>query len=299
MPLERPDMKPFSIAGQVLASRVGYGCLRLQEGEGEPGLRLGSDETVQFLRDARDLGYQLFDTADIYGDGENELALARAFGSDEDLIIATKGGFRRLGEDWVPDGTPEHLRRACEASLRRLGRDTIDLYQLHVIDPTVPVEESIGALYELRRKGLIRELGICNAEPDDFGRAVQVANISTVQNRVNPLYPPSERFLQDLTERQVWLLAWYPLEAGTLGRPRGQLARIAANAGCTAAQLTLSACLSMSPGVVIIPGTTNRTHLRENREAEFQIYDDEIVARYQDAIQRLRALREAAGSFAQ
>lgn len=179
------------------------------------------------------------------------------------LVIATKGGqtCHEPGQ-WQPDGRPERLAEACEASLRRLGLDCIDLYQLHVVDPGVPLEESVGALHELRQRGLIAEVGLCNVTVDEVRRAQAVTPISSVQNRCNVL-EPDDATLDYCNDQGLIYMPWFPLLRGALADEK-RVASMARRCGATAAQLALAWLLQRSPAVLPIPGTASLKHLREN-----------------------------------
>ena len=196
------------------------------------------------------------------------------------LVIATKGGLTRTGKKgpWPPDGRPEHLREACEGSLRRLKLDRIDLYQLHRVDPKVPLEESVGALAELRREGKVRHVGLSNVSVDQLERAESIVPIVSVQNEYSVGNRSSEDVLDDCEDRSAAFLPWYPLEAGSLARPGGPLDRVAETHGATPAQVALAWLLARSPVVLPIPGTSSVEHLEENVAATRLTLSDEELA---------------------
>lgn len=256
----------FEIGGDLTVNRLGFGAMRLT------GSRVWSDsaepedrgEATKVLRRALELNVNLIDTADFYGPEANENLIREAlYPYPEGLLIATKGGAVLHGPgDWGLDGRPEHLRDACEASMRRLGIGHIDLYQLHQPDPDVPYEESIGALAELRAEGKIRHVGISNVDLRQLETARSIVPIASVQNR----YSIAEREADDLVdtcERSgIAFLPYRPLATGDLAG--GQLSEIAARHDATARQVALAWLLHRSPAMVPIPGTSSPDHLEEN-----------------------------------
>jgi aryl-alcohol dehydrogenase-like predicted oxidoreductase len=222
-------------------------------------------EALRLLRRAVDLGVTFFDTADAYGPYECELLVAEALHPYRDLVVATKGGLRRHGPGrWSKDGRPAHLKAACEASLRRLRVDCIELYQLHAVDPAVPLEESLGALAELRAAGKIRRIGICNVTSDELERAVAVVPFVSVQNRFSVADRSTADVLERCEARGIAFVAWAPLAKGYLARRPGRLSRAAAASGATPGQVALAWVLGRSPVTIPIPGTSSPAHLEEN-----------------------------------
>jgi aryl-alcohol dehydrogenase-like predicted oxidoreductase len=238
------------------------------------------DEAVRLLRRAVDLGVGFFDTADSYGPHECELLVADALHPYRDLVVATKGGLRRHGPGrWSKDCRPEHLRATCEGSLRRLRVDSIDLYQLHTVDPDVPLEESLGALDELRQEGKIRRIGVCNVTTAELGRALAAVPVASVQNRYSIADRSSQDVLAACEARSLAFIAWAPLAKGYLTRPRGHVARAALRRGVTAGQLALAWVLARSPVTLPIPGTSSIAHLEENvAAAQITLGHDDVVA---------------------
>jgi aryl-alcohol dehydrogenase-like predicted oxidoreductase len=222
-------------------------------------------EALRLLRRAVDLGVTFFDTADAYGPYECELLVAEALHPYRDLVVATKGGLRRHGPGrWSKDGRPAHLKAACEASLRRLRVDCIELYQLHAVDPAVPLEESLGALAELRAAGKIRRIGICNVTSDELERALAVVPFVSVQNRFSVADRSAADVLERCEARGIAFVAWAPLAKGYLARRPGRLSRAAAASGATPGQVALAWVLGRSPVTIPIPGTSSPAHLEEN-----------------------------------
>jgi aryl-alcohol dehydrogenase-like predicted oxidoreductase len=230
---------------------------------GEPA---DPENSLAVLRRAVELGINFIDTAASYGPEINEHQVAQALHPYPDgLVIATKGGLHheRHGE-WIRDGRPETLRMLCEASLQRLRVDRIDLYQLHSVDPAVPIEESVGALVDLQREGKIRHIGLSNVDARQLAQARRVATIVSVQNRYNLVDRYSEGVL-DVCERDgIAFLPWFPLGFGNLTRGAGRLADVALSRGATQAQIALAWLLRRSPVMLPIPGTSSLEHLEEN-----------------------------------
>jgi aryl-alcohol dehydrogenase-like predicted oxidoreductase len=288
------------LVGDLPVRRIGFGAMRLT-GPGTWGLPNDQHAAKEVLRRALELGVTLIDTADAYGPGVNEQQIAEALHPyPEGLVIATKGGRTRQGPyQWGRDGRPASLRQACEASLRRLRLDRIDLYQLHGPDQDVPLEESVGALAELQAEGKVRHIGICNVDLEELARARAVATIVSVQNRHNLADRTSEAVLKICARDQLAFLPWMPLARGTLAGRGSGLRRIAASHAATHGQVALAWLLQRSAVTVPIPGTSSLSHLEENLGAlEVRLSEAELDAleRYRPArIQELRvALRRRA-----
>jgi aryl-alcohol dehydrogenase-like predicted oxidoreductase len=233
------------------------------------------------LRRAVDLGVQLFDTADSYGPEVSERLLADAlYPYSNGVVIATKGGSIRAGP-WQlhPDGRPAHLRETCESSLRRLRLERIDLYQLHGLDPAVPLEESVGALADLQAEGKVRHIGLSNVGVEAIEAARQLVPIVSVQNEFNVGERRNEDVVIDFCQREgIAYFPWRPVGKGSLSRPRGALGRIAGIHGVTAAQVALAWLLARSPVIVPIPGTLSSAHLEENVAAlELELSLEELA----------------------
>jgi aryl-alcohol dehydrogenase-like predicted oxidoreductase len=243
----------------------------------------GPEEGRALLRRALELGVNLIDTADVYGnDNASELLLADALHPyPEGLVIATKGGQVLRDGQPVANGTPAYLRSACEASLNRLRIDQIDLYQLHMADPEVPVEVSLGALNELRKEGKIRHIGVSNIFGGDLEHALDVAPVVSVQNRYNVGMRASDPEVDLCERRSLAYMPWSPLFMGDLPG-EGPLRQIAEQRGATPAQIALVWLLARSPAIVPIPGTSTIAHLEENLKAaalrlspeELELFDD-------------------------
>jgi aryl-alcohol dehydrogenase-like predicted oxidoreductase len=239
------------------------------------------ENALRVLRRAVELGVDLIDTADSYGPEVSELLIADALHPYPDgLVIATKGGLRRAESGaWPRDGSPEHLREACEGSLSRLRLDRIDLYQLHAVDPSVPFEESVGELARLRAEGKIRHVGLSNVSVEQLRGAQELVPVVSVQNRYSLADRAHEDVLDECERQGIAFFPWYPLAAGDLAQAGGPLGRIAAARGATRAQVALAWLLARSPVVVPIPGTASVAHLEENvAAAHLQLADEELAA---------------------
>lgn len=277
--------------GDRVVSRLGLGTMALT-GRGTWGDPPDPAASRALLRRAADLGIELFDTADSYGPGTAERLLREALHPYDGLLVATKGGFRRHGpHEWEADCRPASLRAACEASLRRLGLERIDLYQLHLVDPAVPVEESVGALAELRREGAIRHIGVCNVDIEQLGRARETAELVSVQNRFSLVERGSRDVLERCERDGIAFLAWAPLAKGFLAEGSGAVADVAARHDATPGQVALAWALR-SRAVLVIPGTSSPAHLAENAAAASLELSDEDVRRLEhDRFLRYRAAR--------
>ena len=226
-------------------------------------------ECHRVLRRAVELGVNFIDTADSYGPEVSERLIGDTLHPyPAGLLIATKGGQVRPGPGlWEPDGRPEHLREACEGSLRRLRLDTIDLYQLHRPDPKVPYEESLGTLVRLREEGKIRMIGVSNVSLAQLEAAMQVVEVVSVQNRYNLADRESEAVLRRCEELSLVFLPWGPLATGELARPGSPLQDVARRHGASPGQIALAGLLARSPVMLPIPGTSRVAHLEENISA--------------------------------
>jgi pyridoxine 4-dehydrogenase len=268
------------LGGDLEVRRLGFGSMRLT-GEGVWGDPTDPEAARALLRHVVSAGVNLIDTADSYGPQTAEHLIAEALHPyPDDLVIATKGGFERPGPGaWEPAGRPERLRRCCEASLRRLRLERIELYQLHTVDPKVPIEDSVAALAELQQEGKIRHIGVSNVSAEELERAREIAPIVSVQNRYNLADRASEEVLQVGERDGLGFLPWFPLATGDLARRGGLLAEIAAGHGASPAQVALAWLLAHSPVTLPIPGTSQIAHFDENLEAmELQLEPDELAA---------------------
>jgi pyridoxine 4-dehydrogenase len=268
----------FAIGGDLQVNRLGYGAMRLT-GPGILGEPEDREEARRVLRRVVELGVNLIDTADAYGPETNERLISEALAPyPEDLVIATKGGHTRPGGGLVPDGRPEHLREACEGSLRRLGLERIDLYQFHTPDPKVPFEDSVWAMAQLRDEGKIRHVGLSNVGVRELERAIDIVPIASVQNRYNLSDRSSEAVLQACEREEIAFIPWFPLDTGRLARPGGPLDEISFRHGATPSQIALAWLLAHSPAMLPIPGTSSVEHLEENvAAAALELTRDEIA----------------------
>jgi aryl-alcohol dehydrogenase-like predicted oxidoreductase len=261
----------IKIGGDLTVNRLGFGAMRIAGGEhvwGEPGDAAGAR---RLLRRAVELGVNFIDTADAYGPDINERLICEALHPyPRGLVIATKGGITRpSAPEWVPNGRPEHLREACEGSLRRLKLERIDLYQLHSVDEHVPLEESIGALADLQREGKIRHIGVSNFELNEVVRARRVARIVSVQNRYNFVQRKSADVLDLCTHDGLVFIPWAPIAHGsaqTLASGTGskELEALATAHDANVVQIAIAWLLAKSPAMLPIPGTSSIAHLDEN-----------------------------------
>jgi aryl-alcohol dehydrogenase-like predicted oxidoreductase len=273
-------MSTFTIGGDLEVHRLGFGAMRIT-GDGIWGPPRDRDAAIAVLRRAVELGIDLIDTADSYGPHVSEQLIAEALHPYPDgLVVATKGGLERTGPgQWPRNGRPEHLKAACEGSLRDLRVDRIDLYQLHAPDEDVPYAESVGALKELQDAGKIRHIGVSNVNVDQLAEARSLVDVVTVQNRFN-LVDRVDQDVLDVCDRDgLGFFPWFPLESGSLARPGGIADDIARAHGATAGQVALAWLLAHSPVILPIPGTASIAHLEENAAAAALELDATEIAR--------------------
>ena len=272
-------MDTCTIGGDLEVHRLGFGAMRVT-GRGIWGPPEDPDQAERVLRRVVELGIDLIDTADSYGPEVSENLIAETLHPYPDgLVIATKGGLLRTGPgQWPRDGRPEHLKEACEGSLRRLRLERIDVYQLHSPDPQVPLEDSVGAMKELKGEGKVRHVGISNVSVDELERARSIVEIVTVQNRYNLEDRGSDDVLDRCEELGIGFIPWFPLATGDLARSGGPLDRIAREHDATPAGIALAWLLARSPVMLPIPGTSSVAHLEENmRAAEIELSEDELA----------------------
>jgi pyridoxine 4-dehydrogenase len=255
----------FKIGGDLPVNRLGYGAMRIT-GEGIWGPPKSKDDAIKVLRHLLEVGVSFIDTADAYGPYVSEELIAEALHPyPKDLVIATKGGLVRTGPNgWLPVGRPEYLHQEVEMSLRRLKLERIDLWQLHRIDPKVPVEESLGIIKKLQEQGKIRHVGLSEVKPKEIEQARKVVDIVSVQNQYNLGDRQHEDVVEYCTEHKLGFIPWFPVAAGKLARPGGALDSVAKKNHITIAQLSLAWLLQHSPVMLPIPGTTSIAHLEEN-----------------------------------
>src|SRR5262249_49896450 len=255
--------------------RMGFGAMRLT-GPGVWGEPRDHAEAIRVLKRAVELGINFIDTADSYGPEVSERLIAEALHPyPSGLVIATKAGLVRPGPSrWQENGRPEHLRAACEGSLRRLRVDRIDLFQLHRIDPSVPADEQFGTLKELQAQGKIKHIGLSEVSVAQIKQAVRVVEVVTVQNRYSIGDQSADDVLSHCEESGIGFIPWFPLAAGELASEEGALGRAAARLGITPSQLALAWLLWRSPVMLPIPGTSRVDHLEENVAAASVKLDD-------------------------
>ena len=264
---QRPAGKAgeFVIGNDLRVARLGFGAMRIT-GKGIWGEPADRAEAIRVVRRAVELGINFIDTADAYGPGVSEEIIAEALHPyPAGLVIATKGGFERLGPDrWIENGRPEHLRSACEGSLRRLRLERIDLYQLHRIDPKVPAEDQLGALKNLQAQGKIKHIGLSEVSIRQIQHAQAIVPIVSVQNRYSVADRGSEDVLRYCEEEKMGFIPWFPLAAGRVSGADSPLRDVAARLKATPSQVALAWLLARSPVMLPIPGTSSVRHLEEN-----------------------------------
>jgi len=268
----------FLIGNDLRVTRLGFGSMRIT-GDGIWGEPADRPEAVRVLRRALELGINFIDTADSYGPEVSEEIIAEAlYPYPAGLVIATKGGYVRPGPDqWVEDGRPEHLRSACEGSLRRLRLERIDLYQLHRIDPKVPAEDQLGTLKDLQAQGKIKHIGLSEVSVPQIEHARTIVPIVSIQNRYSIADRRSENVLKYCEKETMGFIPWFPLAAGRISRTDSSIARVAARLKATPSQVALAWLLSRSPVMLPIPGTSKVAHMEENvAAAGLKIDENEI-----------------------
>jgi aryl-alcohol dehydrogenase-like predicted oxidoreductase len=255
----------FAIGGDLIVNRLGYGAMRIT-GDGIWGEPKDRENAKKVLRRAVELGVDFIDTADSYGPDVSERLIGEALAPyAKGLVIATKGGLTRQGPNqWAPVGRPEYLTQQVEMSLRLLKTERIDLWQLHRIDPKVPVEESLGAIKKLQEQGKIRHVGLSEVKPHEIDQARKVIEIVSVQNLYNIGDRQHEDVVAYCTKHKLAFIPWFPVAAGKLARPGGKLDTVAKAHGATVSQLSLAWLLHHSPVMLPIPGTSSVEHLEEN-----------------------------------
>ena len=272
-PVHHSGQFTFGGADPITVYRLGFGAMRIT-GPGIWGDPPDHDTAIRVIRAAVDMGVDFIDTADSYGPFVSEDLIREALhkGRGDDPhgggIIATKGALTRQGPDqWAVVGRPEYLRQCVQMSLRRLGVDRIDLWQLHRIDPQVPEDEQFGVIKEMQDEGLIRHVGLSEVSIEELERARKVIDIVTVQNLFHAGLRQSEALLDHCTAEGIGFIPWFPLGNRALVAPDGPLAHIAASHDCTPAQVALAWLLQRSPVMLPIPGTGSMEHLKENCDA--------------------------------
>ena len=264
--------------GELTVHRMGFGAMRIT-GKGIWGEPEDREAAKSVLRRAVELDVNFIDTADSYGPEVSERLINEALHPyPEGLVIATKGGLVRDGPgQWRPDCRPEHLKKACEGSLRRLGLERIDLYQLHTVDRKVPLEDSVGALAELQQEGKIRHIGLSNVDTGELAQARALVEVVSVQDRYSLTDRHNEEVLDACERDALPFIPWFPLAMGDLARQGGALDAAAKAHGGTTAQIALAWLLQRSPAMLPIPGTSSIAHLEENiAAAGLELSDEEL-----------------------
>jgi len=265
----------FRIGGDLTINRLGYGSMRLT-GKGIWGPPKDRNEAIRVLRRAVELGINFIDTADSYGPAVAEEIIAEAlYPYPAGLVIATKAGFDRPGPDkWVENGQPEHLRAACEGSLKRLRLDRIELFQLHRIDPKVPADDQLGALQNLQSEGKINHIGLSEVSVKQIEHARTIVPIVSVQNRYSVVDRAADDVVEYCQSAGLGFIPWFPLAAGDVSKSGSELERTAARLKITPSQLALAWLLHRSSVMLPIPGTSRVEHLEENVAAAAVKLDD-------------------------
>jgi aryl-alcohol dehydrogenase-like predicted oxidoreductase len=270
----------LTLGGDLTVRRMGFGSMRLT-GDGVWGDPPDREEAKDVLRRAVELGVNLIDTADSYGPEVAERLIGEALAPYPDsLVVATKGGLVRGGPgDWSADCRPEHLKEACEGSLRRLRVDRIDVYQLHTVDRQVPLAESVGALAELREEGKVRHVGLSNVNVEQLAEARSIVPVVSVQDRYSLSDRGHEAVLEACEREGLGFVPWFPLAAGDAARGEGAVERVAREHDVSPVQLALAWLLARSPVMLPIPGTSSVEHLEENvAAAAIELEESELQA---------------------
>src|SRR6201984_430888 len=268
----------FRIGGDLTINRLGYGSMRLT-GKGIWGPPKDRNEAIRVLRRAVEFGINFIDTADSYGPAVSEEIIAEAlYPFPAGLVIATKAGFDRPGPDkWVENGQPEHLRAACEGSLKRLRLDRIELFQLHRIDPKVPADDQLGALQNLQSEGKINHIGLSEVSVKQIEHARTIVPIVSVQNRYSVVDRAADDVVEYCERAGLGFIPWFPLAAGDVSKKSNELERVAAKLKITPSQLALAWLLQRSPVMLHIPGTSRVEHLEENVAAAAVKLDEDTL----------------------
>ena len=272
----------IDIGGRTV-HRLGYGAMQLT-GKGVWGDPPDRERCVQVLRRARDLGVTFIDTADSYGPYVSEEIIREALHPYGEVLVATKAGLVRTGPgEWHPVGRPEYLRQECEMSIRRLGVEALDLFQLHRVDPKVPAEEQFGLLRDLLDEGKIRAAGLSEVSVEQIEEARQIVPIASVQNLYNLAERRYENVLEHCERNGICFIPWFPLASGSLAREGGVLQRVAHDVGASVAQVAIAWLLARSPVMAPIPGTASLEHVEENCRAATITLTEEHVRELDEA----------------
>ncbi len=274
----------FTLGGDLAVTRLGYGAMRIT-GAGIWGPPADPEAARATLRRAVELGIDFIDTADSYGPFVSEDLIAETLRPYKGLTIATKGGLVRHGPNvWRPVGRPDYLRQCVLMSLRRLGLERIDLWQLHRVDPQVPEDEQFGVIAEMRREGLIRHVGLSEVSVETIRAAQAHFPVASVQNRFNLVDRGAEDVLEFCEREGIGFIPWAPLAGGRLAQQPSALTAIARDRGVSTGQVALAWLLRRSPVMLPIPGTGSPSHLEENVAAvDLVLGDAEVLALQQAA----------------
>ena len=269
----------FKIGGDMQVNRLGFGAMRIV-GDGVWGEPADRAEAIRVLKRLPELGVDFIDTADAYGPDISEQLIREALHPYKQLIVATKGGLTRSGPNiWLPVGRPEYLLQQVHKSLRHLGVDRIDLWQLHRIDAKVPRDEQFDAIKSLIKEGLIRHAGLSEVSVEDVKAAGKFFKVATVQNRYNLVDRTSEEVLDYCTQQNIGFIPWFPLAAGDLAKPGSLLDKIARQHNAAPSQIALAWVLKRSPIMLPIAGTSKVKHLEENIAAvDITLSEEEFAA---------------------
>jgi pyridoxine 4-dehydrogenase len=281
-PMSKPNAAAsgqFAIGGDLPVHRLGFGAMRIT-GKGIWGEPADRAEALATLRRAPELGVNFIDTAESYGPEVSERLIHEALSPYKGLVIATKSGLERPGPDqWTPNGRPEFLRNGVRTSLKRLGLERIDLWQLHRIDPGVPRDEQFDAIAKMQKEGSIRHVGLSQVSVEEIQAAQKFFKVATVQNLYNLADRSSEAVLDFCEGQGIGFIPWFPLAAGDLARPGSVLDGIAKKTGAAPSQVALAWVLKRSPVMLPIPGTGKVAHLEENvAAADIKLSDEDFRA---------------------
>jgi len=276
--MSRVTMNKTLKIGDKAVNRLGFGAMRIT-GQGIWGEPKDHDAAIAVLKRAVELGANFIDTADAYGPEVSENLIREALHPYDGLVIATKGGLTRSGPGrWHPDGSPEHIREACEASLKRLGVEQIELYQFHRPDPAVPFADSVKAFFELQEQGKVKHVGLSNVSTDQLERAMELGTVVSVQNNYSVLNREHEDVLALCAANGIAFIPYFPIGGNTDGLSEQMLESIAEKHSATARQVGLAWLLQHSPVMLPIPGTGSLDHLEENMQAANIGLDAEDIA---------------------
>jgi aryl-alcohol dehydrogenase-like predicted oxidoreductase len=284
----------ITIGGDLVVHRLGYGTMRLP-GEGVIGPPQDIAAARATLRLLPELGVDVIETSVAYGPLIADLLVREVLHPYRDMVIASSGGMLRPGPSrWTIDGRPEALRRAVETSLRALGVERLDLWQLQRIDPAVPVAEQFGAIADMQREGMIRHVGLCNVGVPELDAAAAHFTVASVQCRYHVIDRTAEPVLERCERDGIPFFAYFPLATGALAAADSVLTRTATKLGITPAQIALAWLLKRSKSIIAIPGTTEPAHLRENVAAASIVLSDEDFAEVSRVGRRAAMLRAPA-----